>query len=186
MLVWAGSCPSLQRFRRENPMSEETAPAESGGGGKKKLIIIVVAVVILLVIGGIIAFFLLSGKKEEAHEEPAAVSHEVEPLEHPAFMDLGVFIANLKDGRRYLKTKVQLMVSEHAAVEYLTLRTVEVKDLVLSELQEVSVEEIKQPEQREELKQRLITKISKLLPPKPEWKDPEPIKKVLFEEFYIQ
>jgi flagellar basal body-associated protein FliL len=57
---------------------------------------------------------------------------------------------------------------------------------VLSELQELSVEDVKQSDSREALKQRLISAISQLFPSKPEWEDPEPIKKVLFEEFVIQ
>ena len=41
-------------------------------------------------------------------------------------------------------------------------------------------------EARESLKLRLINVISGLFPTKPEWEDPEPIRKVLFEEFVIQ
>jgi hypothetical protein len=36
------------------------------------------------------------------------------------------------------------------------------------------------------LRQRLISAISQIFPTKPEWADPEPIKKVLFEEFVLQ
>ena len=69
---------------------------------------------------------------------------------------------------------------------YLTVRLVEVKDLVLGELQDLSVEDVKQSDARDALKQRLISVISQVFPSKPEWEDPEPIKKVLFEEFVIQ
>ena len=78
------------------------------------------------------------------------------------------------------------MLSEPGAAAYLTVRLVEVKDLVLGELQELSVEDVKQSDARDALKQRLISAISQLFPSKPEWEDPEPIKKVLFEEFVIQ
>ena len=60
------------------------------------------------------------------------------------------------------------------------------KDIVLSELQDLSVEDVKQAESREALRQRLISAISQIFPTKPEWADPEPIKKVLFEEFVLQ
>ena len=157
-----------------------------GGGGKKKLIIIIVAVVLLLVIA-IVAFLFLAGGEEEAEEEEIVeVTSEAEPLAAPIFLPLDSYIVNLKDGRRYLKTTIQLMLSEEMANAYLTSRLVEIKDIVLTELQNLSVEEVKQAESREALRQRLISAISQVFPSKPEWEDPEPIKKVLFEEFVLQ
>jgi flagellar FliL protein len=160
---------------------------ESGGGGKKKMIIIIVAVVLLLVIG-IVVFLLMSGggEEEELPEEEIPVTNVAEPLAEPIFLPLESFVVNLKDGRRFLKTTIQLMLSEPGAAAYLTVRLVEVKDLVLGELQELSVEDVKQSDARDALKQRLISAISQVFPSKPEWEDPEPIKKVLFEEFVIQ
>ena len=155
------------------------------GGGKKKLIIIIVAVVFLLVIG-IVVFLLMSGDEEELPEEEQPVTDVAEPLAEPVFLPLESFVVNLKDGRRFLKTTIQLMLSEPGAAAYLTVRLVEVKDIVLAELQELSVEEVKQSAAREALKQRLISSISQIFPSKPEWEDPEPIRKVLFEEFVVQ
>ena len=155
------------------------------GGGKKKLIIIV-AVVLLLVIG-IVVFLLMSGEEEEELlEEEQPVTDVAEPLAEPVFLPLESFVVNLKDGRRFLKTTIQLMLSEPGAAAYLTVRLVEVKDIVLAELQELSVEDVKQSDAREALRQRLIGSISQIFPSKPEWEDPEPIKKVLFEEFVVQ
>jgi flagellar FliL protein len=164
------------------------ADEEGGGGGKKKMIIIIVAVVLLLVIG-IVVFILMSGGDEEEEELPEVeqqVTNVAEPLAAPIFLPLESFVVNLKDGRRFLKTSIQLMLSEPGASAYLTMRLIEVKDIVLSELQELSVEDVKQSDSREALKQRLISAISQLFPSKPEWEDPEPIKKILFEEFVIQ
>ena len=154
-------------------------------GGKKKLIIIIVAVVLLLVIG-IVVFLLMSGDEEELPEEEQPVTDVAEPLAEPVFLPLESFVVNLKDGRRFLKTTIQLMLSEPGAAAYLTVRLVEVKDIVLAELQELSVEDVKQSDAREALKQRLISSISQIFPSKPEWEDPEPIRKVLFEEFVVQ
>ena len=124
---------------------------------------------------------------EEAEEEEIVeVTEEGEPLAAPIFLPLDSYIVNLKDGRRYLKTTIQLMLSEEMANAYLTARIVEIKDIVLSELQDLSVEDVKQSESREALRQRLISAISQIFPTKPEWADPEPIKKVLFEEFVLQ
>ena len=157
-----------------------------GGGGKKKLIIIIVAVILLLVIA-LVAFLFLAGGEEETEEEGIVEgTRAAEPLAAPIFLPLDSYIVNLKDGRRYLKTTIQLMLSEEMANAYLTSRLVEIKDIVLTELQNLSVEEVKQAESRETLRQRLISAISQVFPSKPEWEDPEPIKKVLFEEFVLQ
>ena len=163
-----------------------TNGGNGGGGGTKKLIIIILAVVLLLVIA-IVAFLFLAGGEEEAEEEEIVeVTSEAEPLAAPIFLPLDSYIVNLKDGRRYLKTTIQLMLSEEMANAYLTSRLIEIKDIVLTELQNLSVEEVKQAESREALRQRLISAISQVFPSKPEWEDPEPIKKVLFEEFVLQ
>ena len=167
-------------------MADEEGGGGDGGGGKKKLIIIIVAVVLLLVIAIVAVLLLTGGEEEEAEEEIVEVTEEGEPLAAPIFLPLDSYIVNLKDGRRYLKTTIQLMLSEEMANAYLTARIVEIKDIVLSELQDLSVEDIKQAESREALRQRLISAISQIFPSKPEWEDPEPIKKVLFEEFVLQ
>ena len=167
-------------------MADEEGGGGGGGGSKKKLVIIIVTVVLLLVIG-IVVFMLMSGEEEEQlPEEEMQVTDVAEPLEEPIFLPLESFVVNLKDGRRYLKTTIQLMLSEPAAAAYLTVRLVEIKDIVLAELQELSVEDVKQSDAREALRQRLISAISQIFPSEPEWEDPEPIRKVLFEEFVIQ
>ena len=167
-------------------MADEEGGGGDGGGSKKKLIIIIVAVVLLLVIG-IVVFMLMSGEEEEQlPEEEMQVTDVAEPLAEPIFLPLESFVVNLKDGRRFLKTTIQLMLSEPAAAAYLTVRLVEIKDIVLAELQELSVEDVKQSDTREALRQRLISAISQIFPSEPEWEDPEPIRKVLFEEFVIQ
>ena len=166
-------------------MADEEGGGGGGGGSKKKLIMIV-AVVLLLVIG-IVVFLLMSGEEEEQlPEEEMQVTDVAEPLAEPIFLPLESFVVNLKDGRRFLKTTIQLMLSEPAAAAYLTVRFVEIKDIVLSELQELSVEDVKQSDTREALRQRLISAISQIFPSEPEWEDPEPIRKVLFEEFVVQ
>ena len=163
----------------------EAGDSRAKGGGKKKLIIIIFLVLLLIL--GIVAFLIMSSDEdEELPEEQQNVTQVAEPLLTPIFLPLESFIVNLKDGRRFLKTTIQLMLSEPSASAYLTIRLVEVKDIVLAELQELSVEDVKQSDARDALKQRLISAISEILPSNPEWEDPEPIRKVLFEEFVIQ
>ena len=163
------------------------ADEEGGGGGSKKKLIIIIVVVVLLLVIGIVVFMLMSGEEEEQlPEEEMQVTDVAEPLAEPIFLPLESFVVNLKDGRRFLKTTIQLMLSESAAAAYLTVRLVEIKDIVLAELQELSVEDVKQSDTREALRQWLISAISQIFPSETEWEDPEPIRKVLFEEFVIQ
>ena len=162
------------------------AEGSSGNGGGKKKIVIIIIVLVLFLVLGLVFFLLFSGEEEDLPEEKQNVTEVAEPLVTPIFLPLESFIVNLKDGRRFLKTSIQLMLSEPGASAYLTVRLVEVKDIVLAELQELSVEDVKQSDARDALKQRLISAISQILPSNPEWEDPEPIRKVLFEEFVIQ
>ena len=169
-------------------MAEEV----ESGGGKSKLLIIIVAIFLLLLGGGaatyLFLFSTLTPEEEEKAliEEEKALSREVEPLETPIFVSLGTYTVNLKDGRRYLRAKIQLMMSEQAAADYLTLRLVEIKDIVNSELQLLSVEVLSTPEGKENLKNELTQKIMALFPKAPDWEDPHVLRKVLFEEFYMQ
>jgi|TARA_Y100000782_G_scaffold94191_1_gene104380 flagellar basal body-associated protein FliL len=57
------------------------------------------------------------------------------------------------------------------------------KEIVHSELLNSTAEDVKQSKNRKDLKQRIITSISKIFPDNPEWEETEPIKKVLSEEF---
>jgi len=179
-------------------ISGGSAMAEGDGGGKLKLIII--AVVLLLLIGGGVAaamMFLSGGEGDMAANggagggsmagvSPAAPQGSA-IIEEPKFLALGTFIVNLADGRRYLKTTLELMMTEEAAKIYLEARLSEVKDLIVAELQTLSTEQLRDPAEREQLKQRLLSKVESLLPSKDvEWEDPRPIKKVLITEFYLQ
>jgi len=167
--------------------------AEEGGGGIGRLIkIIIIALVVLALFGGgvfAVYYFLLAADDGAVTGAmaPAATAQGPEPLAKPVFLPLGTFIVNLADGRRYLKTTLELMLSEEAARVYLDSRIAEVKDVVIAELQVLSTEQLRDPNERQQLKQRLLRKVESLLPNKnAEWDDPRPIKKVLITEFYLQ
>lgn len=171
-----------------------------GGGGLGRIIKLAVIVLVLLgLIGGGVwaAFFFLLGDDEAAPamapgETPAAATapaagRGTAVVENPVYLPLGTFIVNLSDGRRYLKTNLELMLSEETAKAYLEKRLAEVKDIVIAELQVLSTEQLRDPQERVNLKQRLLRSIESLLPNKKvEWDDPVPIKKVLITEFYLQ
>jgi flagellar basal body-associated protein FliL len=63
----------------------------------------------------------------------------------------------------------------------------EIKDLVISEMQTLNSEQLRDQKERELLRQRLLRRVESLLPNAPDdWEDPNPIKKVLITEFYLQ
>lgn len=163
--------------------------AEGEGGRLGRLIKIIVAVVLLalLAVGAYIGYlFLATGHKGSQATPPP--SSETNYLANPHYLALGDFVVNLADGRRYLKTNLQLLISDQKAADYLQVRLAEVKDLVISELETWTAEQLRDPRNQAVLKQHLLTKIESLLPPASEggWKDPKPIKKVLITEFYLQ
>jgi len=167
--------------------------ADGEGGGKLKLIII--GVVLLLLIGGGIAVAMIFLNSESSDEGGAATTAAPQTaerqssgvIENPVFLPIGTFIVNLADGRRYLKTNLELMLTEDSVKLYLEARLSEVKDLIISELQTLNTEQLRDPSEREQLKQRLLSKVESLLPTKDvDWEDPRPIKKVLITEFYLQ
>ncbi|MCH7477188.1 MAG: flagellar basal body-associated FliL family protein [SAR324 cluster bacterium] len=176
-------------FSRGGGMAE----GEGGGGLGRIIKIAVIALVLLLLIGGggYAAFvFLTSGGDEEGKvaQSGATIRQGPAPLENPVFFQAGTFIVNLADGRRYLKTNVELMLNEELAKVYLEGRLSEVKDLIIAELQTLSTEQLRDPKERVLLKERLKGRIETLfpLPRDLKWDDPKPIKKVLFTEFYLQ
>ncbi|MBF0278788.1 MAG: flagellar basal body-associated FliL family protein [SAR324 cluster bacterium] len=114
-------------------------------------------------------------------------------LKTPLYFLVGQLLVNLKGDQerknQNLRIKIQLLMSEPDALEYLRKRVAQVKDITRGELENNSAEDLQQAEKREELKQKILRKISQLFPANKEarkWKDPQPIKKVLFEEMIIQ
>lgn len=169
------------------------AEGEGGGGGGlgriiKLIVILLIVVIVISVAAWAIFTFLLGGDDASSLPEAAPTLREgPAPIENPQYLPLETFIVNLADGRRYLKTTLSLLISEPSAMAYLQTRLPEVKDLVISELQTLGTEQLRDPKERELLKQRLLSRIESLLPDKDvEWKDPNPVKKVLITEFYLQ
>jgi flagellar FliL protein len=172
------------------------AEGEGGRGGLGKIIrLVVIALVVLVLVGGggFAAYYFLLRKGDEkaeaGHGAPAAAkaSSSDERLEHPQYLDMGTFIVNLADGRRYLKTTMQLVLSEEGAKAYLSTRLPDLKDLVLAELRTLTAEALRDPRTIEDLKQRILTRVESVLPAtSKEWKDPRPVKKLVITEFYIQ
>jgi flagellar FliL protein len=165
------------------------AEGEGGRGLGRLIRLAVMTLVILALVGGggfAAWYFLLHKSSAEKPAATAALKFD-DHLEHPVYLDMGTFIVNLADGRRYLKATMQLLISEEGAKAYLNTRLVEVKDLVLAELRTLTAESLRDPGTVEDLKQRILLRVESVLPAQAkEWKDPRPVRKLLITEFYIQ
>ncbi len=159
---------------------------------RKKWVRLAVIVLLALLLLGLSIFsirLLLSPEGDEKAGVKRALREDQEAffIKEPFYLELGDFVVNLAGGRRYLKTNLQLLLNEPSALEYLAIRMAEVRDLIVSELQSLSAEQLRDPKERELLKQRILRRIESLLPPQNRpWRDPRPLKKVLITEFYLQ
>ncbi|MDH4121142.1 MAG: flagellar basal body-associated FliL family protein [Deltaproteobacteria bacterium] len=183
----------------------EVKYSKGGGGmnlgGSIKKIIMIAVVALVLIGGGIAASMYFLHGDAEGEGGKGGGGHTPKPnivldermcaSEMLAYLPITpAFVVNLADGRHHLKTEISLMICEKHApkvVEYFTQRMPLVKDMILSELQVKTAEQLRDPAEREVLRKQLEKKIESLLPTKDvEWEDRQPIKRVLMTEFIIQ
>ena len=171
--------------------------AEGDGGGRGKLIKRLLIVILLVAIAGggyfAVQRFLLSDSEVAGVGGGGTLGlAEVNELQgsipDPHYLELGDFIVNLADGRRYLKIKILVMLSDEKAKEYLELRMAEVRDVVLRKLQSLRAEDLRSDRSHVDLRKKLHRQIFSLFPNKEserDWKG-DPLKKLLITEFYLQ
>ena len=129
------------------------------------LLFIIIPFIFWLIIKGYILSavfreYLFSGGEETQLPKEEQPSLEVEePLAVPIFLLLDSYRVKLNNGKRYLKTTIQLMLSEQKAATYLEKKIVEVKERVASILENISVEDVKQAGSRELFRQKIIKEI---------------------------
>ncbi|CAE10973.1 flagellar basal body-associated protein FliL [Wolinella succinogenes] len=158
--------------------NKETAQAE---GKKNKLIIFIIAGVIalLLIIGGVVVYFMLS-----SNPEPQAASAQASQSTSGGakaggasrsgggnFLSVGPmyaldqFIVNLttQSGRRYLKTSINVELSQPNLTAELDTKRAVIRDTVISILSSKSIEEISTMKGKEKLKEELIERLNEFL-----------------------
>ncbi len=134
-----------------------------------------------------IALFSSGCQSEDETEVPQKVLREgPPPLEDPTYMSLGTFVVNMPDGKYYLKTTMSLAFTESGPMDWMTARSPLVKDMIIRHLQSVSVEQLDDLRYRQILKNDLIIRLNSLFPNEPPWEDLDPVKRILFTEFYKQ
>lgn len=179
------------------------AMAEGGGGGRGKLFKIILAVIVLVGIGGggYFAWDTFFPSKDDMDKTAGGAGGGINPasadrqqeitgyVKDPQYLELGNFIVNLADGRRYLKVNIQIVLGNLDAKTYLETRIADVKHVVLAKLQSLTSDQMRNPNDRTVLINDLARKIHSIFPADIDdmpGDDNKPIKKVLFTEFYLQ
>ncbi|SHJ21896.1 flagellar FliL protein [Desulfatibacillum alkenivorans DSM 16219] len=166
-------------------MADE-AQAEGKGGGGLKLILIALIVVVLGA-GGFIGFLLMSGGDDA---QPAAVAPAAPPppaagnpnAGAPGIMvEMDSFIVNLRDreGKRYLKAKINFEVPSEAVKTEFTTRKAQIRDVILILLSAKSFAEISRLEGKLQLKEELMARVNQVL-------SSGRVSNVFFTEFVVQ
>jgi len=132
-------------------------------------------------------FFVSSLNAAEEEVEEIKVIREVPPpLEDPQYLDLGTFVVNMPGDKYFLKSSIQLAFENSSAKEWLLARLPIAKDLIITHLNSITVEQFDDTKSRAVIKNDLQIRLNSLFPNKAVWEDSVPIRRILFLEFYRQ
>jgi len=130
----------------------------------------------------------LNAAEEEVEEikEIKVIREGPPPLEDPQYLDLGTFVVNMPGDKYFLKSSIQLAFENSAAKEWLLARLPIAKDLIITHLNSITVEQFDDTKSRAVIKNDLQIRLNSLFPNKAVWEDSVPIRRILFSEFYRQ
>ncbi|HDM8235464.1 TPA: flagellar basal body-associated protein FliL [Vibrio campbellii] len=166
-------------------MAEEQLQGADAPKGKSKLLIIIIAVVVLLLGGGAAAFFLM-GSDEPAQAVQAEQTQAQTAAAPIAYVNIAQpFIFNVTGDRRdrLVQIKAQLMVRGSENEQLARYHSPLIESSLLSTFASATVEQLRSPTGRVELRDRASDDIKAALNAavgKPV------IEKVLFTDFVIQ
>ena len=123
---------------------------------------------------------------EEVVEEDKVIREGPPPLTNPLYMDLGTFVVNMPGDKYFLKSSIQLAFENAAAKEWLAIRLPIARDLVITHLNSISVQQFDDTKNRAVIKNDIKTRLNSLFPNNSSWGDNVPIQRILFLEFYRQ
>ncbi|CAH1546508.1 MULTISPECIES: flagellar basal body-associated protein FliL [Vibrio] len=166
-------------------MAEEQLQGVDAPKGKGKLLVIIIAVVVLLIGGGAAAFFLMGSDEpaQAAQTQQAQATTAAEPI---AYVNIAQpFIFNVTGDRRdrLVQIKAQLMVRGSENEQLARYHSPLIESSLLSTFASATVEQLRSPTGRVELRDRASDDIKAALNAavgKPV------IEKVLFTDFVIQ
>ena len=133
-------------------------------------------------------FFFTSSLQaaEEMVKETKVIREGPLPLEDPQYLDLGTFVVNMPGDKYFLKSSIQLAFENSAAKDWLLARLPIAKDLIITHLNSITVEQFDDTKNRVVIKNDLQIRLNSLFPNKAAWEDSVPIRRILFSEFYRQ
>ena len=133
-------------------------------------------------------FFFVSSLNaaEEEVEEIKVIREGPPPLEDPKYLDLGTFVVNMPGDKYFLKSSIQLAFENSSAKEWLENRLPIARDLVITHLNSITVEQFDDTKNRAVIKNDIKIRLNSLFPNKSSWGDTLPIRRILFLEFYRQ
>ena len=123
---------------------------------------------------------------EEVVKETKVIREGPPPLEDPQYLDLGTFVVNMPGDKYFLKSSIQLAFENSAAKDWLLTRLPIAKDLIITHLNSITVEQFDDTKNRVVIKNDLQIRLNSLFPNKSAWEDSVPIRRILFSEFYRQ
>ncbi len=157
-------------------MAEEKEKKE--GGNKFILLLVILQAVTLVALVGLGAFVYLNSKKAPSPNIPAVANVNIAPkqkqqekkkkeveVKEEVICELDPFIVNLMDegGRRYLRVKMNLVLSSKKTEEEVKKKTPEIRDAVLMTLSGKRFADIATLEGKMRLRDELKESINRLL-----------------------
>jgi flagellar basal body-associated protein FliL len=137
----------------------------------------------------LLAFFFFTSTllaQEKEVEQSKVLRDGPPPLVDPQYLDLGTFVVNMPGDKYFLKSSIQLAFENGAAKEWMMVRMPIVKDLVITHLNSITVEQFDDTKNRAVIKIDLQNRLNSLFPNKTNWEDTLPVRRILFLEFYRQ
>ena len=131
-------------------------------------------------------FFYTSSLHAAEEKETKVIREGPPPLEDPQYLDLGTFVVNMPGDKYFLKSSIQLAFENSAAKDWLLARLPIAKDLIITHLNSITVEQFDDTNNRVVIKNDLQIRLNSLFPNKAAWEDSVPIRRILFLEFYRQ
>ncbi len=175
---------------------KENQEEQKEEGKKSNLMVIIVGafLAVLLLIGGILAYVLLSGSEETPEGEAQIANSEnsdsggttlttrrKDSLNVGPMFELDTFIVNLlsENGRRYLKVKINLELSDEALQDEINKKIPVIRDIVIKIASSKTLEEISTEKGKEKFKDQIVGEINQNL-------QDGKINNVYFTDFVIQ
>ena len=123
---------------------------------------------------------------QEVDEEDNVIREGPPPLVDPLYLDLGTFVVNMPGDKYFLKSSIQLAFENSSAKEWLENRLPIARDLVITHINSITVEQFDNTKTRAVIKNDIKIRLNSLFPNKSSWGDTLPIRRILFLEFYRQ